>query len=244
MSSHAVRALIHENLQRTGAGSGHAGAGAQPFGCDEAAVGSLATVTAAGARSRHEIKGPSEVQDEVSRGELVSVRAGLGPARGRDAVALCRRHGRVAPVAVRSTRRAEDVLGLCDRDGVDAPPCLPGALAPSGRLLAVGLVVDGCRSRSPRPHHALPTQSVSRGCMPPHPIERTHPFHRRQHGTVDCGRRRMGCGETRWTRPTIRSRSTKRRGCVTRLSWFHRPRPRGCLGVGRGRAREIARSRT
>ena len=90
----------------------------QPFGCDEAAVGSLATVTAAGARSRHEINGPSEVQDEVSRGELVSVRAGLGPARGRDAVALCRRHGRVAPVAVRSTRRAEDVLGLCDRDGV------------------------------------------------------------------------------------------------------------------------------
>ena len=78
------------------------------FGCDEAAVGSLATVTAAGARSRHEIKGPSEVQDEVSRGELVSVRAGLGPARGRDAVALCRRHGRVAPGAVRSTRRAED----------------------------------------------------------------------------------------------------------------------------------------
>ena len=39
----------------------------------------------------------------------------------------------------------------------------PVALAPSGRLLAVGLVVDGCRSRSPRPHHALPTKSVSRG---------------------------------------------------------------------------------
>ena len=165
------------------------GVGAQPFGCDEAAVGSLATVTAAGARSRHEFKGSSAVHDEGSRGELVSVRAGLGPARGRDAVALCRRHGRVAPGAVRSTRRAEDVLGLCDRDGVDAPPGLPGALAPSGRLLAVGLVVDGCRSRSPRPHHALPTQSVSRGCIPPHPIARTHPSHRRQHGTVDCGRR-------------------------------------------------------
>ena len=28
-------------------------------------------------------------------------------------MALCRRHGRVAPVAVRSTRRAEDVLGDC-----------------------------------------------------------------------------------------------------------------------------------
>ena len=120
-----------------------------PSGCDEAAVGSLATVTAAGARFRHEIKGPSEVQDDVSRGEWVSVRAGLGPARGRDAVALCRRHGRVAPGAVRSTRRAEDVLGLCDRDGVDAPPCLPVALAPSGRLLAVGLVVDGCRISQP-----------------------------------------------------------------------------------------------
>ncbi len=110
------------------------GVGAQPFGGDEAAVGSLATVPAAGARSRHAIKGPSEVHDEVSRGALVSVRAGLGPARGRDAVALCRRHGRGAPVAVRTTRRAEAVLGLCDRDGVDAPPCLPVALAPSGRL--------------------------------------------------------------------------------------------------------------
>ena len=33
------------------------GVGAQPFGCDEAAVGSLATVTTAGARSRDEIKG-------------------------------------------------------------------------------------------------------------------------------------------------------------------------------------------
>ena len=64
------------------------GVGAQPFGCDEAAVGSLATVTGASARSRHEIKGPSEVQDEVSRGAWVSVRAGLGPARGRDAGAL------------------------------------------------------------------------------------------------------------------------------------------------------------
>ena len=154
------------------------GGGAQPFGCDEAAVGSLATVTAAGARSRDEIKGPSAAHDEGSRGELVSVRAGLGPARGRDAVALCRRHGRVAPGAVRSTRRAEDVLGLCDRDGGDAPPGLPGARAPSGRLLTVGLVVEGCRSRSPRPHHALPTQSVARGCIPPHPIARPHPSHR------------------------------------------------------------------
>ncbi len=80
---------------RTTAATRQCGVGAQPFGGDEAAVGSLATVTAAGARSRHAIKGPSAVQDEVSRGALVSVRAGLGPARGRDAVALCRRHGRV-----------------------------------------------------------------------------------------------------------------------------------------------------
>ena len=188
---------------------------------------------AAGARSRHAIKGPSAVHDEGSRGALVSVRAGLGPARGRDAVTLCRRHGRVAPVAVRSTRRAEAVLGLCDRDGVDAPPCRPVALAPRGRLLAVGLVVAGCRSRRPRPPHALPTQSVSRGCMPPPPIERTPPSPRRQHGPVDGGRRRMGGGEPRWTRPlastswrrsmmrshgcpltqpTRRARATKRRG--------------------------------
>ena len=39
-----------------------------------------------------------------------------------------------------------------------------------------------------------------------------------------------------------RSRSTKPRRCVTRLSWCHRPRPRGCLGVGRPRSR--ARDRT
>ena len=192
----ASRKRGSRSASRSSAGraSGWRGVGAQPFGCDEAAVGSLATVTAAGARSRDEIKGPSAVHDEGSRGAWVSVRAGRGPARGRDAVALCRRHGRVAPGAVRSTRRAEDVLGLSDRDGGDAPPGLPGALAPSGRLLAVGLVVEGCRSRSPRPHHARPTQSVSRGCIPPHPIARTPPSHRRQHGTVDCGRRRMGCG--------------------------------------------------
>ena len=87
--------------------------GAQPFGCDEAAVGSLATVTAAGARSRHEIKGPSAVQDEVSRGEWVSVRAGLGPARGRDAVALCRRRrtrgARRRPVDQARRRRSRTV---------------------------------------------------------------------------------------------------------------------------------------
>ena len=91
--------------------------GAQPFGCDEAAVGSLATVTAAGARSRHEIKGPAEVQDEVSRGELVSVRAGLGPARGRDAVALCRRHGRVAPVGLEFVIRPPLEAGPCPGSG-------------------------------------------------------------------------------------------------------------------------------
>ena len=76
-------------------------------------VADTALVHNPSARSRHEIKGPSEVQGEVSRGELVSVRAGLGPARGRDAVALCRRHGRVAPVAVRSTRRAPKTFSDC-----------------------------------------------------------------------------------------------------------------------------------
>ena len=44
------------------------GGGAQPFGCDEAAVGSLATVTAAGARSRHEIKGPSKYKTKYRVG--------------------------------------------------------------------------------------------------------------------------------------------------------------------------------
>ena len=125
-----------------------------------AAAGSLSVVIAAGARSRHEIEGPSEVQEQVS---LASARAGVGRTRRRDAVALCRRRGRLATIAVRSTRRADEVLKLCDRNGPDAAPRLPVALAPSRRLLAVGLVVDGCRSRSPQPHHALPTESVSRG---------------------------------------------------------------------------------
>ena len=89
------------------------GVGAQPFGCGEAAVGSLATVTAAGARSRDEIKGPSAVHDEGSRGALVSVRAGRGPARGRDAVALCRRRrtrgARRRPVDQARRRRSRTV---------------------------------------------------------------------------------------------------------------------------------------
>ena len=75
-----------------------------------AAAGSLSVVTAAGARSRHEIAGPSEVQEQVSRWHLASVRAGVGRTRRRDAVALCRRRGRLATIAVRSTRRADEVL--------------------------------------------------------------------------------------------------------------------------------------
>ena len=104
-----------------------------PSGCDEAAVGSLATVTAAGARSRDEIKGPSEVQDEVSRGAWVSVRAGLGPARGRDAGALCRRHGRVAPV-----RQAEGVWrSVLSLMGVDRAAPDPTTLSRRSQSLAV-----------------------------------------------------------------------------------------------------------
>ena len=48
------------------------------------------------------------------------------------------------PRAVPPTRRAAQVLGSGDRDGVDAPAGLPVATTPSGRLLAVGAVVDGC----------------------------------------------------------------------------------------------------
>ena len=46
---------------------------------------------ARGARSRHEVEGSSEVQDEISRWELAGVRASARAARRRDALALCRR---------------------------------------------------------------------------------------------------------------------------------------------------------
>ena len=111
----------------------------------------LALLMAAGARSRHEVESASQVQDQIPRRELADVRASARPARRRDAVALRRSHERVASVAVRSTRWAEAVLGPRDRDRVDAPACLPLAIAPGGGLLAVGAVFDGRRSRSPRP---------------------------------------------------------------------------------------------
>ena len=69
-----------------------------------AAAGSLSVVTAAGARSRHEIEGPSEVQEQVSRWQLASVRAGVGRTRRRDAVALCRRRRRLATCAYQKPR--------------------------------------------------------------------------------------------------------------------------------------------
>ena len=75
--------------------------------------------------------------------------------------AMCRR-GATSPSGRPDAPKT--VLGAVQSmTALQAPPCLPVALAPSRRLLAVGLVVDGCRSRSPRPHHARPTKSVSRG---------------------------------------------------------------------------------
>ena len=57
-------------------------------------------------------------------------------------MALCRCHGRVATVALRSTRRAEAVLGCDDRDRVGPPACLQLTLAPDGGVRAVGPGLD------------------------------------------------------------------------------------------------------
>ena len=61
----------------------------------QAIVDPLVLLTVGGARSRHEVEGSSEVQNEISRGELAGVRASARAARRRDGVALCRREGRV-----------------------------------------------------------------------------------------------------------------------------------------------------
>ena len=125
-----------------------------------ASVEVLAVLRARGARSRYEVEGSTEVQDEIPRRELAGVRARAGAARRRDAVAVCRRAGRVATVAVWSTGRAAAVLGSRDQHHVDAPTRLPSALAPSGGLCAVGPRLDGRRSRGARPHHAFSPESV------------------------------------------------------------------------------------
>ena len=52
-------------------------------------------------------------------------------------MALCRCHGRVATVALRSTRRAEAVLGCGDRDRVGPPARLRLARAPEGFVRSV-----------------------------------------------------------------------------------------------------------
>ena len=145
----------------------------------QAIVDSLVLLTAGGARSRHEVEGASEVQNEVSRGELAGVRASARAARRRDPVALCRRQGRVAPVAVRSPRWAEKVFRSRDHDHIDASARLPVAFAPSRGLLAVGPLLDGCRSRSARPHHAVSPRSAPRRRAAPRPGQRASPPHRR-----------------------------------------------------------------
>ena len=76
-----------------------------------ASVEVLAVLRARGARSRYEVEGSTEVQDEIPRRELAGIRPSAGPARQRDAVAVCRCAGRVATVAVWSTGRAAVVLG-------------------------------------------------------------------------------------------------------------------------------------
>ena len=173
-------------------------------------------MTAAGARSRHEIKGPSAVQDEGSRGELVSVRAGLGPARGRDAVARCRRRrtrgARRRPVDQARRRRSRTVrieTALTLRLVFRVP------LRQAEGFLRSVLSLMGVDLAAPD-HTTLSRRSQSLAvAMPPHPIARTQPSHRRQHGTVDCGRRRMGCGATRWTAAT----EAGRRGILLVIEW-------------------------
>ena len=108
----------------------------------QATVDPLAFLTAGGARSRHEVEGSSEVQDEVSLGELAGVRARARAARRCDAMDFCRREGRVATFAVRSTGWAEAVLGSRDHDRADAPARLPVALAPSRRARRPGRVAS------------------------------------------------------------------------------------------------------
>ena len=112
-------------------------------------------VTGGGARCRDAVESASEVQDEISRWELARLRASTRPARRHLVLALRRRDGRMDTSAVRSTRRAEEVLGSCDRDGVDTEARIRVAASPSGGLPAVGTVVDACRSQSPRPHDPL-----------------------------------------------------------------------------------------
>ena len=75
-----------------------------------ASVEVLAVLRARGARSRYEVEGSTEVQDEIPRRELAGIRPSAGPARRRDAVAVCRRAGRVATVAVWPTGRTAAVL--------------------------------------------------------------------------------------------------------------------------------------
>ena len=106
-------------------------------------------VTGGGARCRDAVESASEVQDEISRWELARLRASTRPARRHLVLALRRRDGRMDTSAVRSTRRAEEVLGSCDRDGVDTEARIRVAASPSEGLPAVGTVVDACRSRSP-----------------------------------------------------------------------------------------------
>ena len=71
--------------------------------CRWATVDVLALLRARGARCRHEVESLPHVQDQIPRRESAGVRASTRAARRRDAVAFCRREGRVATVTVRST---------------------------------------------------------------------------------------------------------------------------------------------
>ena len=169
-----------------------------------ASVEVLAVLRVRGARSRYEVEGSTEVQDEIPRRELAGVRARAGAARRRDAVAVCRRAGRVATVAVWSTGRAAAVLGSRDQHHVDAPTRLPSALAPSGGLCAVGPRLDGRRSRGARPHHAFSPESVPGRRAAPRPGQGADSSHgngnlKRDPPLLSCSGHRDVAGRSRAT---------------------------------------------
>ena len=148
-----------------------------------------------------EVESPSHVQDEIPRQELGLLR--FAPSSDE---ATSRSGSRRPPSPPGSPRGSAGRGGqlrysdLAIETALADPAHLHPAPPPDRGVLDVALRADGPRSARARSDDALAARPAPQAHPSSSPTGRTHAPHRRQHGTLDSRRRRMGRRETRRTR--------------------------------------------
>src|SRR5262249_35274021 len=101
------------------------------------------------------------------------------------------------------------------RDRTDTASSLPPATSSDRGVSTLALRDDGASARRARSHYALTAWPAPRPHVCSSPDGQRSPSDRRQHGTLDCGRRRVGQGEAWRTRDARLEEAASGRELIT-----------------------------